>query len=73
MGEIGQGALVGFVAFAPAFAEKDSGWGVPVGDDGDIHVDNKSYTNSVVKRNINAYMRTNEDSRHQPSLWSSRV
>src|SRR6516162_9862771 len=36
-GKVGQGALTGFVALAPAFAEEDGGRGVAVGDDGDVH------------------------------------
>jgi hypothetical protein len=36
-GEIGQGALAGFVPFAPGFAEEDGGRGVAVGDDIDVH------------------------------------
>ena len=36
-GKVGQGALAGFVALAPALAEEDGGRGVAVGDDGDIH------------------------------------
>src|SRR6266704_3541396 len=45
IGEIGQGALAGFVAFAPAFAEEDGGWGIAIGDGGDIHV---NAPNSVI-------------------------
>ena len=37
IGEIGQGALAGFLTVTPAFAEEDGGRGVAVRDDGDIH------------------------------------
>jgi hypothetical protein len=37
MGEVGQGALMGNRAFAPAFAEEDSGRGVAIGDCVDVH------------------------------------
>src|ERR1700693_6574050 len=37
VGEVGQGALVGFVALAPAFAEEDGGRGSAVGDGFDVH------------------------------------
>ena len=37
IGEVGQGALAGFVAFAPALAEEDGGRGVAVGDGFDVH------------------------------------
>ena len=43
MGEIGEGALAGFVAFAPAFAEEDGGRGVTVGDGFDIHGTDYAY------------------------------
>ena len=36
IGEVGQGALAGFVAFPPALAEEDGGRGVAVGDGFDI-------------------------------------
>ncbi len=36
-GEVGQGALAGFVAFPPALAEEDGGRGVAVGDGLDVH------------------------------------
>jgi hypothetical protein len=39
VGEIGDGAVVDLAVFAEAFAEEDGGWGVAVGDDGDVHVD----------------------------------
>ena len=42
MGEISQGALVGFAAFPVAFAEEDGGRGVAVGDGCYIHVYNIS-------------------------------
>src|ERR1700731_2785374 len=37
IGEVGQGALAGFVAFPPALAEEDGGRGVAVGDCFDVH------------------------------------
>ena len=37
IGEVGQGALAGFLALAPAFAQEDGGRGVAVGDDVDVH------------------------------------
>ena len=37
VGEVGQGALEGFRAFAPTFAEEDCGRGVAVGDGLDVH------------------------------------
>jgi len=37
IGEVGQGALAGFVAFAPALAEEDGGRGIAVGDGLDVH------------------------------------
>src|SRR5437667_59085 len=39
VGEIGDGAVVDLAVFAEALAEEDSGRGVAVGDDSDIHVD----------------------------------
>ena len=39
MGEIGDGAVVDFAVFAEALAQEDRGWGVAIGDDGDVHVD----------------------------------
>ena len=39
VGEIGDGAVVDFAVFAKALAEENSGRGVAVGDDGDVHVD----------------------------------
>ena len=52
MGEVGQGALAGFVAIAPAFAEEDGGRGVTVGDDGDVHALTKSHYTFTVNGNI---------------------
>ena len=37
MGEVGEGALAGFVALAPAFPEEDGGGRVAVGDGLDVH------------------------------------
>ena len=39
VGEIGDGAVVDLAVLAEALAQEDSGRGVAVGDDGDIHVD----------------------------------
>ena len=39
MGEVGDGAIVDLAVFAEAFAEEDSGRGVAIRDDGDVHVD----------------------------------
>src|SRR5580700_6630038 len=39
VGQIGDGAVVDLAVFAEALAEEDSGRGVAVGDDGDVHVD----------------------------------
>ena len=38
-GEIGNGAVVDLAVFAEALAQEDSGRGVAVGHDGDVHVD----------------------------------
>jgi hypothetical protein len=40
-GKVGQGALAGFVALAPAFAEEDGWRGVAVGDDSELHANMK--------------------------------
>ena len=56
VGEVGQGALHGFLALAPTFAEEDGGAGVAVGDGFDVHGGNKSHIYRVVKRNMNTYM-----------------
>ena len=39
VGEIGDGAVVDLAVLAEALAEEDSGRGVAVGNDGDVHVD----------------------------------
>ena len=57
-GKVGQGALAGFVAFAPAFAEEDGGRGVAVGDNGDVHADITSSLPRNVKEQYVYYMGT---------------
>ena len=57
-GKVGQGALTGFVALAPALAEEDGGRGVAVGDDGDIHANVISQQPAYVKHNYIYYMGT---------------
>ena len=57
-GKVGQGALAGFVALAPAFAEEDGGRGVAVGDDGDVHANVISQQPAYVKHNYIYYMGT---------------
>jgi hypothetical protein len=52
VGEIGQGALVGFAACAPALAEEDGGWGVAIGDGFDVHGSYYTLQIRTVKRNI---------------------
>src|SRR5215469_2970472 len=57
-GKVGQGALTGFVAFAPAFAEEDGGRGVAVGDDGDVHANMTPQLSSPVKHKYVYHMGT---------------
>src|SRR5271165_2775640 len=61
MGEIGEGALVGLVAFAPTFAEEDGGRGVAVGDGLDVHGSNYAYYINQAKGNNVNYMGTYRD------------
>ena len=42
VGEVGQGALAGFLALAEGLAEEDGGRGVAVGNDVDVHGRSKS-------------------------------
>jgi hypothetical protein len=49
MGEVGQGALEGLRAFAPAFAEEDGGRGVAIGDGFDVHGSIICYTVDIYK------------------------
>src|SRR5450755_3960495 len=49
IGEVGQGALAGFVAFAPALAEEDGGRGVAVGDGFDVHGSYYAHLLTIVK------------------------
>jgi len=58
MGEVGQGALVGNRAFAPAFAEEDSGRGVAIGDGVDVHGSIVHKLLSIYKHNYITYMGT---------------
>ena len=53
IGEIGQGALQGFLSLTPAFAEEDSRSGVTVGDGFDVHGSYYNSTNQHVKEIIN--------------------
>src|SRR5437870_13387878 len=43
VGEVGQRALAGFLAFPPSFAQQDGRWRIAVGDDFDIHGSYYSY------------------------------
>src|SRR6202047_135279 len=52
IGEVGQGALAGFVAFAPALAEEDGGRGVAVGDGFDVHGSYYAHLLIIVKDNM---------------------
>ena len=58
MGEIGDGAVVDLAVFAGALAEEDSGRGVAVGDDGDVHVDRVRELFDEYKWNVSYYMTT---------------
>src|SRR6516164_5459565 len=64
-GKVGQGALTGFVALAPALAEEDGGRGVAVGDDGDVHANITPQLSSTVKQKYVYYMGTFP----QPQTW----
>src|SRR5260370_15257732 len=52
IGEVGQGALAGFVAFAPALTEEDGGRGVAVGDGFDVHGSYYAHILTIVKANM---------------------
>jgi hypothetical protein len=58
VGEIGNGAVVDFAVFAEALAQEDSGRGVAIGHDGDVHVDIIIHSSSKYKTNIRIYMTT---------------
>src|SRR5438876_505292 len=58
VGEVGQRALAGFLAFPPSFAQQDGRWRIAVGDDFDIHGSYYSYRYLYVKRLIHIYMGT---------------
>jgi hypothetical protein len=58
VGEIGNGAVVDLAVFAEALAQEDSGRGVAVGHDGDVHVDIIRLCNLKYKENLRIYMTT---------------
>src|SRR5271157_1598208 len=58
VGKIGDGAVVDLAVFAEALAEEDSGRGVAVGDDGDVHVDRVREIVDEYKHNLRIYMTT---------------
>jgi hypothetical protein len=58
MGEIGQGALNGFLALAPTLAQEDGGRGVAIGDSFDVHGTDYAYLSHQVNRQICIYMGT---------------
>src|SRR5437870_2327264 len=58
VGEVGQRALAGFLAFPPSFAQQDGRWRIAVGDDFDIHGSYYSYRYLYVKHLIHIYMGT---------------
>src|SRR5437588_8199882 len=68
IGEVGQSALKGFVAFAPALAEEDGGRGVAVGDGLDVHGSYYAHINKAVKENNVNYMGTFPQCKIYPSL-----
>ena len=51
VGEVGQGAFAGFLAFAPAFAQQDGGRGIAIGDGFDVHGSYYSYISSYCQVN----------------------
>src|SRR3984957_4469319 len=67
IGEVGQGALAGFVAFPPALAEEDGGRGVAVGDGFDVHGSYYAYLILTVKDNNSNYMGTFP----QKKIWTA--
>src|SRR5260370_34135791 len=52
IGEVGQGALAGFVGFGSALAEADGGRGVAVGDGFDVHGSYYAHILTIVKANM---------------------
>ena len=52
VGEIGQGAILDLAVLAEGFAQEEGGWGVAVGDGGDVHDFCISHTIEHVKINI---------------------
>src|SRR5208282_4529906 len=58
IGEIGQGALQGFLSLPPAFTEEDSRSGVTVGDGFDVHGSYYNNNNRYVKEIVYTYMGT---------------
>ena len=58
VGEIGNGAVVDLAVFAEALAQEDSGRGVAVGHDGDVHVDIIRQLYLQYKGNLSYYMTT---------------
>ena len=57
IGEVGQGALKGFFAFAPALAEEDGGPGVTVGDGFDVDGNILSHMDILNSPIVNGLMR----------------
>src|SRR5487761_212842 len=47
MGETGEGAIFHFTFIAEGFAEEDGGWGIAVGDGGDVHTYLLSHTRAL--------------------------
>jgi hypothetical protein len=68
VGEIGYGAVVDFAVFAKALAEEDGGWGVAIGDDGNVHVDRIREGFIKYKPNRRIYMTTQQASNLRNSL-----
>jgi hypothetical protein len=59
MGEIGQGAVLGFAVLAVGLTKENGGRGVAVGDGRDVHADLMQQKVSYIKVIINTYMQTN--------------
>jgi len=66
--QIGDGAVVDLAVFAETLAEEDSGRGVAVGDDGDVHVDRVRELLNKYKQNLLIYMTTRISSNLRNSL-----
>src|SRR5215472_4797123 len=56
--EISNGAVADLAVLAETFAQEDGGWGVAVGDDGDIHVDIIWRSPRKCKEHASIYMTT---------------